>query len=100
MIRRMAITANDVQGMVSHWLGCRPNGYLGSGYGSGVRDILQTPLASGAADRLLAKLREDVPIIGQMPPALVNVAAAPAAGTPDRLDLFVEVAGSYVQIED
>lgn len=94
-----SITANDVQGMVSHWLGCRPNGYLGSGYGSGVRDLLQTPLHGGGADRLVAKLRDDVPIIAAMPADAVNVAASPAAGSPDRLDFFVEVAGTFVQMD-
>lgn len=51
------ITAHDVSGMVEHWLGCPPNGYLGMRYGSDVKSLLQTPMATGLADSLIAKAR-------------------------------------------
>ena len=83
--------------MVSHWLGTRPNGYLGSGYGAGVEDLLQTPQAAGGADALIAKLREDITIMGQLPSDSLNVFAEQRA--PDGLLLYVEVAGNFVRID-
>ncbi len=93
----MAITADDLQGMVTHWLGCPPNGYLGSGYGSPVEELLQAPLAGGAADRLIAKLRTDIAIMGRLPAETLSVYAQQSP--PDKLDLFFEVAGNLVPIE-
>lgn len=92
----MSITAEDLQAMVSHWLGCPPNGYLGSGYGSGIHDLLQTPLAGDAADQLIAKLRRDVPILGQLPEGFVNLYAEQEGV--DRVRLVFEVAGVEVPV--
>ncbi len=71
------ITAADVQAMVTHWLSCPPNGYLGSGYGSGVQDLLQTALHGGGADELIAKMREDIPVLGMLPPEAVSIMLDP-----------------------
>lgn len=94
----MAITASDLQEIVTHWLGCRVNGYLGSGYGSSVPDLLQTPLAGPGADALLAKLREDIAVVAQLRPDQLNVYAE-ARGV-DRLDLTFEVAGNFIRLDD
>ena len=92
----MAINGSDVQGMVTHWLGCPPNGYLGSGYGSAVQDLLQTPQSGPAADSLIRKVRQDIPIVGNLDGSSVNVYAKTAGA--DGLDLFFEVAGNLVPI--
>lgn len=94
----MTTTAQDLQGMVSHWLGCRPNGYLGSSYGSGVESLLQAPMSGRAADSLVNKLRSDVPIIGALPPSVVGVYEQQDG--PDRLRVFIEVAGGLVPVEE
>lgn len=57
------ITGQRVQRMVRHWLGTPPNGYLGSDYGSSLPDMLLTPQRSGEADRFVAKLKIDVPVV-------------------------------------
>ena len=93
----MAITAQDLQEMVTHWLGCRPNGYLGSSYGSGLQDLLQTPLSGGGADALIAKLRNDIAVMAQLAPDTLNVYSE-RVGV-DKLKLFFEVAGTFVQID-
>lgn len=95
-IGTMPITATDIQRMVSHWLGCPPNGYLGSGFGSSVQDLLMTPLSSGLADSVLDKLRQDIPIISQLPPGAVNLYYQ--ENGPDKLKLFIEVLGSLVVV--
>jgi hypothetical protein len=93
----MAITADDLQAMVTHWLGTPPNGYLGSGYGSGVRDILQQPMSAGGADALIAKLRSDIAIMGELPQEALNLYSTPSP--PDRVDLFFEVAGNFIRLD-
>lgn len=92
----MTLTAKDLQGMVSHWLGCPPNGYLGSGYGSSVEELVQSPLEGQTADRLIAKLRADIPIVGRLPQEAVNVFAE--REQPDRLNLFIQVGSSQVAV--
>lgn len=93
----MAITATDLQEMVTHWLGCRPNGYLGSGYGSAIPDVLQTPLAGPNADAAIAKLRDDIAVMAQLAPGALNLYAEQDG--PDRLNLMFEVAGSFVRVD-
>jgi hypothetical protein len=92
----MTITAQDLQGMVSHWLGCPPNGYLGSGYGSGVQDLLQTPLSGPGADALVSKLREDIAIMGQLPQGALSVLTEESG--PDKLSIFFQVVDALVPV--
>lgn len=94
----MALNAQDLQRMVTHWLGCRPNGYLGSDYGSGIADILQTPLNSGGANALIAKLRDDIAIMAQLPKDALNLYSEVSG--PDMVTLFFDVAGSFVRLDD
>lgn len=94
----MSITAQDLQGMVSHWLGCPPNGYLGSGYGSGVEDLLHTPLRGEAADALIGKLRADIPVAQQLPAEAFQVFADELG--PDRLRLYIAAAGRLIPLGD
>lgn len=90
------ITATDVQGMVSHWLETPVNGYLGSGYGSIVKDMLQNPLQSGRADAVINKLRGDIPLVAALPRDVMGVVMVDRG--PDRRDLFIEVVGRLVPI--
>lgn len=97
MIPAMSITADDLQAMVTHWLSCPPNGYLGSAYGSGVNDLLHTPLGSAAANALLAKLRTDIAVMAQLPEDALNVYTERQG--PDQLTLYFEVAGSLIPVD-
>lgn len=69
------ITARDVANMTEHWLGTPLNGYLGSSYGSDPKSLLQTPMAAGLADGMVAKCRQDVPILLGAPSDAINVYA-------------------------
>lgn len=69
------ITPRDIAKMCQHWLGCPPNGYLGSNYGSDIESLLQSPMASALADGLIAKCREDVPILQAAPSDMVEIYA-------------------------
>jgi hypothetical protein len=90
------IPASDLVDMTSHWLATPLNGYLGSDYGQNVTDMLQKPLASGLADAVIAKLRNDVPLLGAQPRGAVNIYAQDTG--PDKRNLYIEVAGELVQL--
>lgn len=62
-----------VHDMVRHWLSTPVNGYLGSDYGSAPQDLLQKPMSSGLGDAFVAKLENDVPVIGALQNNAVDV---------------------------
>lgn len=88
------VTASDFQEMVSHWLATPVNGYLGSGYGSEAKAMLQTPLATGLADAFLGKLRQDVPLAGALPPGALNLFSQDEG--PDKRRIFIEASGRII----
>lgn len=67
------VDSQELTGMAEHWLGTPPNGYLGSGYGSEVKALLQQPNSSGVGDQFVDKMAEDIPLIGALPAGAVNV---------------------------
>ncbi len=95
MAHRM--TARDLSGMAEHWLRTPANGYLGSDYGSDVKALLHTPLAAGLADGVLAKLRQDVPLIQAAPAGSVNLYAE--RDGIDRLAISLEIGGDLLDVE-
>lgn len=90
------ITSADLADMVGHWLGTGPNGYLGQGYGSDVKQVLQSPMASGRADDLVEKCRQDIPLASRLGPGGINVYAYDEAM--DRKVIVFEVAGEVVPV--
>ena len=91
------ITAHDIQGMARHWLSTPVGSYLGSDYGCDAQSLLQQPNdMSDAPDVFLQKMRADVPVVQVMPAGAVNLYGVPAA--PDRLDLFLEIAGQSLEV--
>lgn len=93
----MTITATDLQAMVTHWLGCPTNGYLGSRYGSNLPGLLQEPQSGPAADRFIDKLRVDVPLVASRPD-IVEVAAIPRGV--DKLDIGIDVMGTFIILSE
>lgn len=85
------ITAQDLQGMVGHWLGTPAFAYLGSDYGNGLKGLLQTPLAAGGADAQIALARRQIPVLGQLPPGAVNLYAYSEGA--DQLHIVFQAAG-------
>lgn len=82
--------------MVEHWLGCPPGGYLGQSYGSEVKSILQTPMAAGLADGLIAKCRQDIPLLSIASPGALNVYAYDI--DIDKKAIVFEVAGNEILV--
>lgn len=90
------VPAQELASMVQHWLGCGVNGYLGSGYGSDVKALLQTPMASGLADGLIAKCKQDVPLLQLAAPGAVNVYAY--AKDIDKVAIQFDIGGQSIPI--
>jgi len=84
-------SADDVYGMVAHWLNSPANRRFGTGYGNDLADDLMTPQHGGAIERSLRKLTEDVPIAAA---GGVNAYTNPVGV--DGMDLFVECAGVLI----
>ena len=94
------VTGEELQDMVTHWLGVPPNGYLGSGYGSDPHSLLQQAQMSQRADEFLAKMASDIPMIGALPRGAVNLYAQEAAGSNDGKNLIIEVIDSLVTVNN
>lgn len=92
------ITSVELADMVRHWLRTPPNGYLGSGYGSDIHSLLQKPMTAGLGDALIAKMIEDIPLLGQLPNGTVNVYLQRVPGSNDQTELLIEVADQYITI--
>lgn len=88
------INKTDVIEMIQHWLSTPPNGYLGSGYGADLKALLQTPMSSGVADFLLAKMRVDIPLVGALPSSAINVYAIDDG--PDKRSIYIDLAGEMI----
>jgi hypothetical protein len=92
----MAITGLDIHEMVRHWLKTPINSYHGSNYGCDPKALLQNPQSIGVADAFLKKLVKDVPILQALPANAVNIYAVP--NNVDKLDIFVDVSGTALQV--
>lgn len=90
------ITGTDIAGMVQHWLNTPAGSYLGSDYGSNLKDLLQRPNSDGAANAVIDKLRFDIPLIQSLPMGSVNIYSV-ATGA-DKTNFVIEVAGQSIQI--
>lgn len=90
------ITGKDVQGMVRHWLNTPVCGYLGSDYGQDAKALLQLALSDGAPEAFLDKMRQDIPALQALPDDALNIYAVRTP--PDRVDLFIDVAGAAIQV--
>lgn len=92
----MTITASDLQAMVTHWLGCPPDGYLWSSYGSDVAALLQQPLSGTSADEFIDKLREDVPLTATRQDVVELRAVRSGV---DKLQIGIDVLGSFIILD-
>lgn len=92
-----SITGLDIQAMVRHWLQTPMNAYHGSSYGCDPKALLQNPQSIGVADYFLKKLKKDLPVLAMLPANSVNLYSVPNGV--DRLDIFIEVAGTALQIQ-
>ncbi len=82
-----------IEQMIDHWLGTPPNGYLGSSYGADLPSLLQKPLSHVTieADKFLAKMKQDIPILNALPAGSVNIYGQKVPGSFDKFEIFVTV---------
>lgn len=92
------VDSQELTGMVEHWLGTPPNGYLGSSYGSEIRALLQKPNSAGLGDQFIDKMAEDIPLVGALPSGAVNVYFEQRDKESKRL--LIEVADRLVAVDE
>lgn len=94
------ITGEEIQKMVRHWLEVPEGGYLGSGYGSNIRALLQRPQFGDRrrVDAFLAKLRRDVPVLNTLPSDALALYATPQG--PDQMHIVLSVAGRNYDLSE
>lgn len=93
------ITASRIMQMIGHWLGTPVGSYLGSTYGNPQMEILQKPMnAPGAGDAILAKMREDLPVLQALPAGAIDIFLIDDDGI-DRRRLEVRVYQNSVSID-
>jgi hypothetical protein len=90
------ITSKDIQGMVGHWLDTPVGAYLGSNYGQDAKAPLQRPQADGVPEAFIQKMRQDIPALQTLPAGALNLYSVRTP--PDRVDLFIDVAGTAIQV--
>lgn len=92
------ITSALVHAMVRDWLETPINGYLGSNYGQDFNKYLHRPISTHEADVQLTKLRADVPVLQMLPDETLNLYVM--HDQHERSELFIELAGHLIKIED
>lgn len=92
------ITGDDIARMVQHWLSTPPNGYLGSGYGSDPKALLQLPNADGLGDAFIDKMLVDIPILKSLPRGSVNVYFETI--NKDQKRLLIEVGDTLIPFDE
>jgi hypothetical protein len=90
------ITKADLIDMIRHWIATPVYGYLGSGYGADLKAMLQTPMSTGIADSVLAKLRVDIPLVASLPASALNIYAVDEG--PDKRTIYIDVAGEMIPL--
>jgi hypothetical protein len=96
MAQTVSFSPSDIEAQIQHWLSTEVDGYLGSTYGSPIRELLQNAFATGLADAFLAKLRGDVPLLTLLPANAVDLSFVDTA--PDKRQLFISVLGRAIRI--
>lgn len=67
------INYDFVAAQLAHWLACPPNGYLGSDYGIDLKQYLHKPMSTFDADKIIAKMKIDIPILALLPENSINI---------------------------
>lgn len=80
-----------------HWLNTPAGSYHGSSYGHNIKRTLQKPTADTSEfDAVIAKMREDIPLLKLLPAGSVFIYSRPLGI--DRTGLFIDVAGRAIAV--
>lgn len=85
----MDINYAFISQQISHWLACMPNGYLGSDYGIDLKKYLHRPISRFDADTIIAKMRNDIPILKILPDNSINIYSL--VNHDDEVEIYINV---------
>lgn len=80
---------------LAHWLNCPANGYLGSDYGIDLKQYLQKPMSTFAANQIIAKMKADIPILSMLPDNAINIFVENSGD--DGKHIYIQVAEKVFQ---
>lgn len=90
------IDPQKIKAMIDHWLATPPNGYFGQSYGADVRNMLLRELSTDNADKLLAQLRRDIPLMNQLDDSQLSISTTTAGF--DQLYVYLRVGGINIEL--
>ena len=90
------INSDDVMGMVEHWLSTPPNGYFGQSYGADLRAMLLRELSADNADKLLERLRRDIPLLNQFDDTMLSIQSEQSGF--DKLNIYLMLGNIAISI--
>lgn len=90
------IVADDIKNMVNHWMSTPAGGYFGQSYGSDIKRILLRQLSAANADEFIKKIRQDIPVLTQIPSGDFSILTEPKGDSEVIIYLFI---GQSIQIE-
>jgi hypothetical protein len=96
MAQTVSFTPADIEAQIQHWLSTEVDGYLGSTYGTTIRELLQNPFGAGLANAFLAKMRADIPLLTMLPANAVDLSYVDQG--PDKRTIMISVLGRTVRI--
>ena len=97
MQQHYEITPQDLERMVRHWLNTPAGAYLGSPYGSNIKNTLQRPMLDTGMDQVIQKLMKDVPLLTMLGPGAVNIYEYQGERI-DTTQLFIELKGLAIEV--
>lgn len=83
-----------VLNQVQHWLATPANGYLGSDYGTDIQSYLFRPMDSFEGDEIIAKMKQDIPILQGASEGLINIFFE-SKGIDEKV-LYIQIADNVI----
>jgi len=86
--------ADDIKGMIEHWMRTPPNGYIGVSYGRNPRELLNRPMDEDIADTYLSWMREDIPVLKQLSSGDLSIVSENVGH--DRKNFFISIGNTIL----
>lgn len=90
------IDAKTIAAMVNHWLATPVNGYFYQGYGCTVKEQLLKNLTAFNADAFIAKMVEDIPILGELSQDELNIISETVGF--ERANVYIQIGRVMIEI--
>lgn len=90
------IDAKTITAMVNHWLATPVNGYFYQNYGCTVKEQLLKNLTAFNADAFIAKMIQDIPILGELAQDELNIISETVGF--EQVNVFIQIGSVLVEV--